>query len=86
MAVGTVRFWAAARSAAGTTDEPYDAMTLADAIESMRAGHGRALGQLLDVCSFLVDEQPLGGRDPHAVALRDGGVVEVLPPFAGGAC
>jgi molybdopterin converting factor small subunit len=35
-------------------------------------------------CSYLVDEVSPGSRDHTVVALRDGSVVEVLPPFAGG--
>jgi hypothetical protein len=37
------------------------------------------------VCSFVVGEQPVGLRPHGEVRLADGDVVEVLPPFAGGA-
>ena len=36
-------------------------------------------------CSFLVDGDPVGTREHEAVRLPEGGTVEVLPPFAGGA-
>jgi hypothetical protein len=39
---------------------------------------------VIGVCSFLVDGQPVGRRDPAAVELGPDAVVEVLPPFAGG--
>ena len=85
MATGTIRYWAAARAAAGIGEEPYDAATLADALRAARARHGEQLGKVLDRCSYVVDDAPVGGRAHEAVALTDGGTVECLPPFAGGA-
>jgi molybdopterin converting factor small subunit len=79
-----LRFWAAAKAAAGVAEEPYDADTLADALESARVAHGDALARVLQRSSFVVDGAPVGGRAHDAVVLRDGGCVEVLPPFAGG--
>ena len=84
MARGTIRYWAAAAAAAGTAAEPYDAATLADALAAARAAHGAELAKVLDRCSFVVDEHPVGGRRHEAVTLADGGSIEVLPPFAGG--
>ncbi len=80
----TVRYWAAARDAAGVTEECLMADTLAAVIEAAVARHGQRLADVLTRCSFLVDEQPAGRRDPATVALRPGSVVEALPPFAGG--
>jgi hypothetical protein len=34
--------------------------------------------------SFLIDGEQAGNRPPEGVTLREGAVVEVLPPFAGG--
>jgi sulfur-carrier protein len=84
MAKGLIRYWAAARAAAGTTEEPYDAATLADALKIAAAGRGAEFERVLARSSFLVDGAPVGGRDHAAVTLPDGGTVEVLPPFAGG--
>jgi molybdopterin converting factor small subunit len=81
---GTIRYWAAARDAAGCAEEPYAAATLADALTAARAGRDQRFADVVRRCSFLVDGDPVGTRDPARVALRDGGVVEVLPPFAGG--
>lgn len=39
MPKGTVRYWAAAKSAAGLAEEPYDAATLADALNAVRDRH-----------------------------------------------
>lgn len=82
---GTIRYWAAAREAAGTAEEQYSADTLGEALDAARNRHpeGR-LAAVLNRCSFLVDGDPVGTRDPRAVRLADGGTVEVLPPFAGG--
>jgi sulfur-carrier protein len=83
-AAGTIRYWAAAKAAAGTAEEPYRAATLADALDAARARHDAEFARVLRRCSFLVDGTPVGTRDHTAVPLPDGGTVEVLPPFAGG--
>ncbi|MBV9487551.1 MAG: MoaD/ThiS family protein [Frankiaceae bacterium] len=84
MARGLIRYWAAARDAAGVVEEPYDAATLADALDFARATHDTAFTTVLARCSFLVDDAPVGGRDHSTVELSDGNTIEVLPPFAGG--
>lgn len=80
----TLRYWAAAKAAAGVAEEAYDAGTLAEALAHATQAHGQRLGAVLARCSFLVDERPVGSRDAVSVRLTDGAVVEVLPPFAGG--
>jgi molybdopterin synthase sulfur carrier subunit len=84
--VVTVRYWAAARAAAGVVEEKRTGATLADVLEECRKAHpGNAtFERVLSVCSFLVGEKPLGAQDPAQVRLRPGDTVEVLPPFAGG--
>lgn len=84
---GTIRYWAAAKAAAGVAEETYEAATLAEALDAARRRHAQSpeFARVLLRCSFLVDERPAGGRDPGAVRLTEGGTVEVLPPFAGGA-
>lgn len=84
MATGTIRYWAAARAAAGVEVEPYSATTLAQALDAVRAAHGPELTRVLTVCSYLIDGDPVGLRDHSHVELPEGGTVEVLPPFAGG--
>ena len=84
MPKGTVRYWAAAKSAAGVAEEPYDAATLADALTAARDRHPGELDRVLRRCSFLVDGSPVGTRAHETVRLAEGGTVEVLPPFAGG--
>lgn len=84
--VGVIRYWAAAKAEAGTGEEPYRAVTLAEALQQARARHcdRPRFAQVLGTCSFLVDDRPVGRRDHAQVPLPDGGTLEVLPPFAGG--
>ncbi|GAA4099746.1 MoaD/ThiS family protein [Actinomadura miaoliensis] len=86
MAKGTIRYWAAAKAAAGVEQEPYDAATLAEALDAAagRDARGADFRRVLARSSFLIDGDPVGTRPHDAVALPEGGVVEVLPPFAGG--
>jgi sulfur-carrier protein len=82
----TVRYWAAAKEAAGAAEETINADTLAaavDAVLTLRPGDAR-FAAVLKRSSFLVDEHPVGLRAHDAVPLPDGAVVEVLPAFAGG--
>ncbi|WP_103500210.1 MULTISPECIES: MoaD/ThiS family protein [Streptomyces] len=86
MVSGTIRYWAAAKAAAGTAEETYRAATLAGALDEARARRADhpEFARVLLRCSFLVDERQVGSRDHHDVQLTEGGTVEVLPPFAGG--
>lgn len=84
MAAVTVRYWAAARAAARVAEETVSGETLADVLNWVRTEHGEALGRVLVLSSILVDGLPVTAREPNEVALRDGAVLEVLPPFAGG--
>lgn len=82
----TLRFWAAARAAAGVERAEVRAATLADAVAEAVRLHdpeGR-LGAVLAMCSVLVGEVPVGRRDRAEVPLASGDLVEFLPPFAGG--
>ncbi len=82
-----VRYWAAAKAAAGLPDERYAAPTdLGDLLDAIRARHGSdsRLADVLRRCSYLVDEVSPGRRDATEVAVLPGATVDVLPPFAGG--
>lgn len=84
----TVRYWAAARSAAGTDhdDLPVDGpTTLADVVRRVAAAHpGPQMAGVLEVCSVLLGDRPVSTEDPALVTIRPGDSVEFLPPFAGG--
>ncbi|HEV2450305.1 MAG TPA: MoaD/ThiS family protein [Streptosporangiaceae bacterium] len=82
----TIRYWAAAKEAAGVAEEMLEAATLAammDAALARRGGDPR-LAAIFARSSFLVDGAAAGSREAEQVVLPDGAVVEVLPPFAGG--
>jgi molybdopterin synthase sulfur carrier subunit len=80
----TLRYWAAARAAAGGPADELEAATLHDALAQAVALHGSALEKVLSVCSYVVDGDPVGARPHEGVALAPGSLVDVLPPFAGG--
>ena len=70
MAAGTIRFWAAAKSAAGVGEEPYAAGTLAEALDAVRERHPGELTR--------VGARP--DRDPH-VGVVDHPFGERRDPF-----
>lgn len=80
----TIRYWAGARAAAGVTSEETSAATLAEALLLARSVRDDRFSKVLEVCSYVVDGDPVGSRDHASVPLVDGGLVDVLPPFAGG--
>jgi molybdopterin synthase sulfur carrier subunit len=84
----TVRYWAAARAAAGTDHDELEVdgpVTLTEVVRRAVAAHpeGRLAG-VLEVCSVLVGDRPVKTQDPATVEVAPGESVEVLPPFAGG--
>lgn len=83
----TLRYWASLRASAGVSEETVEAADLAAALDAARARHRDRprFAAVLSVCSAVVDGTPVGRRDHSAVSLGDGSVVELLPPFAGGA-
>ncbi|MER6951770.1 MoaD/ThiS family protein [Nonomuraea sp. NPDC005983] len=83
MATGKVRYWAAAKEAAGLAEEPFEAATLGELMTKITQNRAE-LARVVARSSFLLDGSPVGRRDHDEVALNDGVTVEVLPPFAGG--
>ncbi|SEG79251.1 ThiS family protein [Thermomonospora echinospora] len=84
MARGTIRYWAAARAAAGVEAEPYEAATLAEALHNALRARDAEFARVVGRSSFLIDGAPVGVRPHEGVLLPEGGTIEVLPPFAGG--
>lgn len=88
MAMVTIRYWAAAKDAAGVPAESLDAGTLADALsaalDSRDGERSERLRGVLARSSFLIDGQPAGVRPHQEITLAETAVIEVLPPFAGG--
>ena len=86
MAIVTFRYWAAAKDAAGATEEQVAALTLAEALAQAGGSAPSAprFRQVLARSAFLIDGAPVGTRAPESVQLNEAAVIEVLPPFAGG--
>jgi molybdopterin synthase sulfur carrier subunit len=86
MAKVTIRYWAAAKEAAGVQEESVEAVNLGDLLNGVVASRkpDRRLADVLARSSFLVNADPVGRADRSSILLDDGAVVEVLPPFAGG--
>jgi molybdopterin converting factor small subunit len=79
--VPTVRFYAAARAAAGVPEENVPAGSLDALLLALAARHGERLAMVLKASSLLVD-----GVSCHdlSTVVKDLSTVDVLPPFAGG--
>jgi molybdopterin synthase sulfur carrier subunit len=78
-----VRYFAAARAAAGQESEVIalpPGTTVAELVKIL-AGRGEHLANVLNRCSYLRDGVAV--RD-ETTALRSGDTIDVLPPFAGG--
>ena len=84
----TVRYWAGAKAAAGTSQDVLEVtgpISLAEVMAKAIALHpGTRLGDVLAVCSTLVEDRPSASEDPSEVVVRPGQEVQFLPPFAGG--
>jgi sulfur-carrier protein len=76
-----VRYYAAARAAAGVTQESAHAGTVSTLRAELVTRHGPRFATVWDACSLLIDGLAVTANDRELTA---GAVVEVLPPFAGG--
>ena len=79
----TIRYFAAARAAAGAESEAVilrPGTTVAELVERL-AVPGTRLATVLNRCSYLCDG--IAVRD-ETTALHGGNTIDVLPPFAGG--
>ncbi len=84
----TIRYFAAARAAAGTPEETIPLVpsggtgpTVGDVLDAAVDRHGAQLQRVLQRCSYLLDEVAVHGRE---TPVTSGQAVDVLPPFAGG--
>ena len=79
----TVRYFAAARAAAGVEAERVslaDGTVLSGLADQLARQHGPGLARGLTAASFLINEVAGAGDRP----VPAGATVDVLPPFAGG--
>lgn len=85
----TVRYFAAARAAAGVAEETVSVPAAGEspgpasvgAVVAAAADGRPRLAEVLPRCSFLLDEVAVHGP---GTPVRPGQVLDVLPPFAGG--
>ncbi len=83
MARVTLRQFAAAREAAGTAVDEFDATDLAMLLDAARARYGDGWSAVAATARVWVNgDEPAGGT---ATTLADGDEVAVLPPVSGGA-
>jgi sulfur-carrier protein len=79
----TVRYFAAARAAAGSDSEQLtvrSGATVGELVDTM-GGRSQELARVLGRCSFLCDGMAVRNKTQP---LRAGDTIDVLPPFAGG--
>ncbi|MBP6996306.1 MAG: MoaD/ThiS family protein [Phycicoccus sp.] len=77
-----IRYWAGARHAAGVDSDQVDARTVGEALDVVLARRP-ALASVLALSTVLIDGQA-GSAQERDREVGPGGVVEILPPFAGG--
>ncbi|GAA1570151.1 MoaD/ThiS family protein [Kribbella hippodromi] len=75
----TIRYFAAARSAAGESSATAEARSIGDLVTTVSTGRPE-LARVLSICTFLLD----GERADSSTPLTQGALVDALPPFAGG--
>lgn len=82
----TIRYWAAAKEAAGISEESVAARTLADALDAVLASRGSdsRFREVLARSSVLIDGTRANKAAGESITLSADSVIEVLPPFAGG--
>jgi len=77
-----VRFFAAARDAAGTRELTVDPQPLGRLLATLRDAHGARFGAVLDSARVWVNgDEPAAG---DATLLQAGDEVAVVPPVSGG--
>jgi molybdopterin converting factor small subunit len=82
----TVRYFAAARAAAGTESETVTVrpgVTVAEVVQGLAKRNAR-LSTVLSRCSYLCDGIAVGTEAAAVRPLETERTIDVLPPFAGG--
>lgn len=82
----TVRYFAAARAAAGAESEVVTVRpgaTVAELVKGL-AGRHAGLATVLSRCSYLCEGVAVRDAAASVHTLRSGETIDVLPPFAGG--
>ncbi|MDO9494357.1 MAG: MoaD/ThiS family protein [Nocardioides sp.] len=83
-----VRYWAAARAAAGVNGDELAVtgpISLAEVVDRVARLHpDTRLLDVIGVCSVLLGDRPVSTEDPAELLVPPGSTLEFLPPFAGG--
>lgn len=77
----TLRYFAAAAEAAGTTQEVIEGADVAAVLAATCDAHGPRMSHVVGHSSLLLDGRYVRDRETPLAA---GDVLDVLPPFAGG--
>lgn len=77
----TLRYFAAAAEAAGTTQEVIEGPDVAAVLAATCNAHGPQMSHVVGHSSLLLDGHYVSDHD---TPLSAGAVLDVLPPFAGG--
>ena len=78
--MAVLRLFAAAREAAGTDRDTFDADTVGGVLALARARYGDGFAAVLDRCKVWRNGEPAGVDEP----VTAGDEVAVLPPVSGG--
>ena len=78
--VATVRFFAQAREAAGTSSAVIDGATVAEVLSNAVSAFGPSLNAVIEISKVWVN----GEEVPHSQGVGDKDEVAVLPPVSGG--
>lgn len=81
MARVVVRYFAAARSAAGVSEDTVEADTVHGCLSVIEAMRGPELQRVMKACTLLVDGVAAHDLDRPLIGNVE---IDVLPPFAGG--
>ena len=75
-----IRYFAAARAAAGVSVERVNPASLSTILKEVTANNAQ-LAHVIEQCSFLVDSVAVHDMD---IPINAGSFIDVLPRFAGG--
>lgn len=78
--MATLRLFASAREAAGTSRDLVPGSTVGEVLDAARARYGEAFAEVLTSCRVWRNGEPAAFDDPVA----DDDEVAVLPPVSGG--
>lgn len=81
MARVVVRYFAAARAAAGVAEDTVEADTIQGCLSMIEVMRGPELQRILKACTLLVDGTAARDLDRQLIGNVE---IDVLPPFAGG--